>query len=163
MAVISKGIELYFVKTPTGMKPTGIGSEVTDKGYLIPNLQEIGELGSSASAQRDKIEITTLADDEHKFTQGLLAESEFESVTFKFLFDATVYDAINKLIAEEKKYNQTQADAGTEYLLCIPNGEAFSKFTINGSTGIKLDGAGVNAALTMTMTITPVKEIGFVA
>lgn len=164
MAVISKGIELYFVKTPLGMKPAGFGEEVTGKGHLIPNLQEIGELGSSASAQRDKIEITTLADDEHKYAQGLLSESEFDSIDFKLLFDATVYNAFIQLINHEKTYGQTNAATGTEYLLCIPNGDdSFSKFTINGTSSIKLDGAGVNAALTMTLTLTPVKEITFVA
>ena len=165
MAVITKGIELYFVSMPHGDEPfAALGTDVEGKGILLPNLQEIGDLGTGASAERDKIEITTLADDKHVFTQGLLAETEYESIEFKFLYDAVAYKCFIDAVEAERSYTEAQANEGTQYKLFIPNPEEPAKpnaFTINGTTGVKLDGAGVNAALTMTVTITPVKEIVF--
>ena len=164
MAVITKGIELYFVSCPNQDEPFSVlGEEVSGKGILIPDLQEIGDLGTGASAERDKIEITTLADDEHKFTNGLLAETEFESIEFKFLYSADLYKAFVDCVQSERSYTEAQSNEGTQYKLFIPNPEADTPnvFTINASTGVKLDGAGVNSALTITVTITPVKEIVF--
>lgn len=165
MATITKGIELYYVSSPNSVNPfEGLG-QVEGKGVLLKDLQEIGDLGTGASAQRDKIEITTLADDEHKYTQGLLAESEFDSIDFKFLYDAELYQCFIDCVANEREYNEAQANEGTQYKLYIPNyatGENVpNAFTINATTGVKVDGAGVNSALTMTVTLTPVKEIAF--
>lgn len=162
MAVISKGIELYFVKCANGMKPDGLTENVEGLGYRVPNLQEIGDLGTSASSERDKIEITTLADDEHKYTQGLLVESEYESIEFKLLYDARVYDAFLDIVNAERSYGEVFAAEGTSYIVTIPNGSnKASQFAIGATSSIKLDGVGVNSALTMTLTLTPVKEITF--
>lgn len=63
MAVISKGIKLFH-------------GEVE-----LTNLQEIPELGGDAEA----IEITTLADAAHRYTDGI--KNYGDSLAFKFLYE----------------------------------------------------------------------------
>ena len=63
MAVISKGIKLY------------VGEEE------LTNLQEIPELGGDVEA----IEITTLADEAHTYTDGI--KNYGDSLTFKFIYE----------------------------------------------------------------------------
>ena len=72
MAVISKGIKLSY--------KNGGGSSYTD----LTNLQEIPELGGDSEA----IEITTLADSAHMYTDGILNYGD--SLGFKFLYDKTI-------------------------------------------------------------------------
>lgn len=177
-AYISKGIEMYFnLKTlDTSNMPEDFQSaysaltadyasmfaegKFTSLGRLIPELQEIGDLGSGASAQRDKIEITTLADDKHVYTDGLLADVEQDSIDFKFLYTPEAYASFISIIEFERLaggygYN-------SEYSVAIPNKTTgASVFVIEGTTGIKVDGTTYNGALTMTLTLTPKKEVEF--
>lgn len=171
MAVISKGITLYYVGNASGdntFRETygqGAVNEYIDSiGFKIPGLQEIGDIASAEGAGRDKIEITTLADDRHRYTDGILAEDANESIEFKFLYDPILYKAFKK----DSTYDQTQDDERSTWVLLIPNGtkdsgqaSQYGKFTIVGGSTVKLDGAGVNAALTMTVNITPVEPITF--
>ena len=69
MAVISKGITLSY-KTGSGV------SQYTE----LTNLQEIPELGGDVEA----IEITTLADAAHVYTDGI--KNYGDSLAFKFYF-----------------------------------------------------------------------------
>ncbi|MBQ9913535.1 MAG: hypothetical protein IJO73_04835 [Clostridia bacterium] len=67
MAVISKGITLSYKK---------------DADFIeLTNLQEIPDLGGEVEA----IEITTLADAAHTYTDGL--KNYGDSLAFKFLYD----------------------------------------------------------------------------
>jgi hypothetical protein len=177
-AYISKGIEMYFApktfddsKLPTNLK-TELNSLIaassdwfeegtlTSLGRLIPELQEIGDLGSGASAERDKIEITTLADDKHVYTDGLLADVEQDSIDFKFLYTPEAYATFINIINYERKLGAY--GYRSIYSVAIPNKPSgASVFTIEGTTGIKLDGATYNGALTMTLTLTPKEEVGF--
>ncbi|MBE6782972.1 MAG: hypothetical protein E7536_03055 [Ruminococcaceae bacterium] len=72
MAVISKGIKLSYKATESAEAYT----ELTD-------LQEIPELGGDTEA----IEITTLADAAHRYTDGI--KNYGDSLAFKFLYDPT--------------------------------------------------------------------------
>lgn len=63
MATISKGIKLFYGDTE------------------LTNLQEIPELGGDVEA----IEITTLADAAHTYTDGI--KSYGDSLAFKFLYE----------------------------------------------------------------------------
>lgn len=126
MAVISKGITLKY-KTSTAQEYT----ELT-------NLQEIPELGGEAEA----IEITTLADAAHKYTDGILNYGD--SLAFKFLYDKTQFAALQAL------------DGSIGWQVELPDD---STCTFTGTASIKLDGVGVNAALTYTLSIKPDSEM----
>lgn len=116
MATISKGIKLF-------------------KGEVeLTNLQEIPELGGEAEA----IEITTLADAAHTYTNGILNYGD--SLAFKFLY------------AKEQFSTLSGDDAVSQWKVELPDG-ATCEFS--GTHSVKLDGVGVNAALTYTLSVKP--------
>ena len=125
MAVISKGIKLSYK---------------VDNGEFIElkDLQEIPELGGDTEA----IEITTLADAAHMYTDGL--KNYGDSLAFKFLYEKTQFTTLNGL-------------TGTiEWKVTLPDDTAC---TFSGTGSVKLDGVGVNAALTYTLAIKPSSEM----
>ena len=116
MAVISKGITL----------------SLGDK--LLTNLQEIPELGGESEA----IEITTLADAAHMYTDGILNYGD--SLAFVFLYEKEQFAELSAL------------DGSQSWKVTLPDSSTCS-FTGTGS--VKLAGVGVNAALTYTLSIKP--------
>lgn len=126
MAVISKGITLSYKKG--------------DAGELIAltNLQEIPELGGDSEA----IEITTLADAAHMYTDGI--KNYGDSLTFKFLYETAQFETLNGL------------DGVNGWEVALPDGTTCA-FT--GTSSVKLDGVGVNAALTYTLAVKPNSEM----
>lgn len=132
MAVISKGITLSY-KTS--------GAEAYTE---LTNLQEIPELGGDTEA----IEITTLADAAHRYTDGI--KNYGDSLAFKFLYDPTQFKALGAL------------DGVVDWKVDLPegnDGEAAASCTFSGSCSVKLDGSGVNAALTYTLSVKPNSEM----
>lgn len=126
MAVISKGITLSYKNGDAG------------EFIELTNLQEIPELGGDVEA----IEITTLADSAHMYTDGI--KNYGDSLAFKFLYEKTQFDALEGL-------------TGTStWKVTLPDGEAC---TFNGTNSVKLDGVGVNAALTYTLAVKPNSEM----
>jgi hypothetical protein len=126
MAVISKGITLSY--------KTGTGSE-----YIkLTNLQEIPELGGDSEA----IEITTLADAAHMYTDGI--KNYGDSLAFIFLYETAQFETLQGL----------EGSIGWEVEL--PDGTTCA-FT--GTSSVKLAGVGVNAALTYTLSIKPDSEM----
>lgn len=120
MATISKGIKLFL-----GEKE-------------LTNLQEIPELGGDAEA----IEITTLADAAHMYTDGI--KNYGDSLAFKFLY-------------EKAQFTELEGTKTTsEWKVELPDG---ATCTFNGTCSVKLDGVGVNAALTYTLAIKPSSEM----
>jgi hypothetical protein len=116
MATISKGIKLY-------------------KGEVeLTNLQEIPELGGDTEA----IEITTLADSAHTYTDGI--KNYGDSLAFKFLYEAAQFSTLNGTTGSQV------------WKVELPDG---ATCTFNGTCSVKLDGVGVNAALTYTLNIKP--------
>ena len=122
MATISKGIKLSY--------KSGTGSTYTE----LTNLQEIPELGGEAEA----IEITTLADAAHMYTDGI--KNYGDSLAFKFLYEKEQFTTLNGLTTS------------AEWKVELPDGAAC---TFGGTCAVKLDGVGVNAALTYTLAIKP--------
>lgn len=120
MAVISKGIVLFH-----GEKE-------------LTNLMEIPELGGTA----ESIEITTLADAAHMYTDGILNYGD--SLAFKFLYEKAQFVELNGLEGSQT-WKVELPDATT----C----------TFGGTASVKLDGVGVNAALTYTLSIKPDSEM----
>jgi hypothetical protein len=125
MAVISKGITLSYKNG---------GAEFVE----LTNLQEIPELGGDTEA----IEITTLADSAHMYTDGL--KNYGDSLAFKFLYEKTQFTTLNGLTG------------ATEWKVTLPDDTAC---TFGGTSSVKLDGVGVNAALTYTLAIKPNSEM----
>lgn len=120
MAVISKGIKLYY-----GEKE-------------LTNLQEIPELGGDVEA----IEITTLADAAHTYTDGI--KNYGDSLAFKFLYEETQFATLNGL------------EGSQTWKVELPDGATCS---FGGTCSVKLDGVGVNAALTYTLSVKPNSEM----
>ena len=124
MAVISKGITLSYKK---------------DQAFVeLTDLQEIPELGGDTEA----IEITTLADSAHMYTDGI--KNYGDSLSFKFLYATTQFETLNGLAGS------------TEWQVALPDGTTCA---FSGSSSVKLDGVGVNAALTYTLNIKPDSEM----
>ena len=122
MAVISKGIKLSY--------KTASGSSYTE----LTNLQEIPELGGDAEA----IEITTLSDAAHMYTDGILNYGD--SLPFVFLYEKEQFTTLQGL------------EGSVNWKVSLPDNSTCS-FT--GTCSVKLAGVGVNAALTYTLSIKP--------
>ena len=126
MAVISRGIKLSY-------SVEGVSSTFK----ALTNLQEIPELGGTAEA----IEVTTLADAAHKYTDGILNYGD--SLAFKFLY-------------EKEQFVELNAIDGAMWKVELPDGTTCS---FGGTCSVQLDGVGVNAALTYTLSIKPFSEM----
>ena len=124
MAVISKGITLSY---KTAGESSGTYTPLT-------NLQEIPELGGDSEA----IEITTLADAAHMYTDGI--KNYGDSLSFTFLYENTQFETLNALTGS------------ISWQVKLPDDTTCS-FT--GTSSVKLAGVGVNAALTYTLAIKP--------
>lgn len=120
MATISKGIKLFL-----GEKE-------------LTNLQEIPELGGDSEA----IEITTLADAAHMYTDGI--KNYGDSLAFKFLYEKTQFEELNG------------TKTSSTWKVELPDG---ATCTFDGTCSVKLDGVGVNAALTYTLAVKPNSEM----
>lgn len=121
MAVISKGLKLSYKSS---------GETYTD----LTDLQEIPELGG----EQDSIEITTLADEAHVYTGGLLSYGE--SLAFKFLYSSEQFNTLNGLTGSQ------------DWKVALPDS---STCTFSGTCSVKLDGVGTNSVLTYTLSIKP--------
>jgi hypothetical protein len=120
MAVISKGIKLFCGE-----------DELT-------NLQEIAELGGDT----ESIEITTLADAAHMYTDGI--KNYGDSLGFKFLY-------------EKEQFTELNGKTGSQsWKVELPDN---AKCSFTGTCSVKLDSVGVNAALTYTLSIKPDSEM----
>ena len=120
MAVISKGITLGYDEK------------------VLTNLQEIAELGGDVEA----IEITTLADAAHTYTNGI--KNYGDNLAFKFLYEEEQFMALDALTGSHN------------WKVTLPDGATCS---FGGTSSVKLDGVGVNAALTYTLNIKPNSEM----
>ena len=126
MAVISKGITLSY--------------KAKEGAEFIPltNLQEIPELGGDT----ESIEITTLADAAHMYTNGI--KNYGDSLAFKFLYEKAQFDILSKL------------EGSQQWKVTLPDN---ASCTFGGACSVKLDGVGVNAALTYSLAVKPDSEM----
>lgn len=126
MATISKGITLSYK----------IGDAV--EYIALKDLQEIPALGGTA----ESIEITTLEDAAHMYTDGILNYGD--SLAFKFLYEKEQFNTLVNL------------DGSNGWMVTLPD-QTTCMFT--GTCSVSLDGVGVNAALTYTLSIKPDSEM----
>ena len=126
MAIISKGITLSY--------------KSGEAFVALENLQEIPSLGGETEA----IEITTLADAAHMYTNGLISYGD--SLSFKFLYgdDNTQFMALHAL------------EGSQEWKVTLPDESAC---TFSGTCSVSLDGVGTATALTYTLAIKPDSEM----
>ena len=101
----------------------------------LTNLQEIPELGT---AEIDSIEITTLADAAHRYTDGL--KNYGDSLEFKFLYEKEQFTELNALEGEQTWKVQLPDNATCSF---------------SGSCSVRLEGVGVGAALTYVLAVRP--------
>ena len=125
--ILSKGITLSY---------KSVGAE---DYTLIPNLQEVPELGGSA----EKVDVTTLADGNYKYINGI---KDFGDLAFKFLYDNSG-ETSNYRICRGLEEDGVVINWQVEF----PDGTTF-EFAGEASTAI--DSASVNSALTFTLNIT---------
>ena len=104
----------------------------------LTNLQEIPDLGGTA----ESIEVTVLADAAHMYTDGILNYGD--SLGFKFLYEKAQFVELSEL------------EDSQSWKVELPDGAACA---FSGTASVKLDGVGVNAALTYTLSIKPDSEM----
>lgn len=126
--ILSKGITLSY-KAAEG------------EFIALTNLQEIPEIGNGA---REKIEVTTLADDNKQYIAGL--GDSGQELSFKFLHEKAQFTALAAL-------NDT-----CDWEVALPDG---IKANFAGTPSIKMDSASANAALTYTLTVMVESDITF--
>lgn len=120
MALISKGITLSMGET------------------VLTNLMEIPDIGG----EKESIEITTLADAAHMYTDGLINYGD--SLAFKFLYEKEQFETLGAL---------TESQTWT---VTLPDG---AECSFGGLGSVKFDAVGTNAALTYTLNIKPNTEM----
>ena len=117
---------------------SGSGSSFTD----LTNLQEIPDLGGSA----DSVEVTTLADSAHMYINGLLDYGD--SLDFTFLYEKAQFTTLSSL-------------SGTvSWKVTLP-GTGGMTATFDAEASVKLNGVGVNDAITYTLSLKPSSAITF--
>lgn len=107
----------------------------------LTNLQEIPEIGNGA---REKIEVTTLADDNKQYIAGL--GDSGQELSFKFLHEKEQFTALAAIVDT------------ADWEVALPDG---IKATFKGTPSIKMDAASTNAALTYTLTVMVESDIEF--
>lgn len=105
---------------------------------VLTNLQEIPDIGGSSEA----IDITTLADAAFMYTDGI--KNYGDSLEFKFLYEKEQFTTLDGL----KESNG--------WKVALPDG---AECTFDGTCSVRLDGVGVNAALTYTLAVKPNTEM----
>ena len=125
MAVISKGIKLSY--------------KIGEAEYIeLTDLQEVPELGGTA----ESLEITTLDNAAHMYTDGILNYGD--SLSFKFLYETAQFTALQAL------------EGSNGWKVALPDGTSCA---FSGTSSVKLDGVGVNAVLTYTLAVKPDSEM----
>lgn len=114
------------------------GSTFTD----LTNLQEIPDLGGSA----DSVEVTTLDDVAHMYINGLLDYGD--SLDFTFLYEKAQFTTLSALTGS------------INWKVTLP-GTGGLTATFDAEPSVKLNGVGVNDAITYTLSLKPSSAIAF--
>lgn len=126
--LLSKGITLGY-KTGTS----------TTTYTLIPNLQEVPDLGGAA----DKVDVTTLADANYKYINGI---KDFGDLAFTFLYDNSASTSNYRIVR-----GLEEAEASVDWEVSFPDG---TKFHFSGECSTAINGTAVNEAVQFTLNIT---------
>lgn len=121
------------------------GITLTADESPLPNLQATPEMGGTP----EKVDVTTLADAERKYIQGI---KDYGDLEFTFLYDAD---------QEESAFATLKSKEGvptTEYKLTMPDG---STFTFTADVSVRLGAAEVNGALTFIASFALQSDVAF--
>lgn len=139
IGLLTKGIKLSYATITSGAVGT-----YTD----LDDLQAIPDVGGS----RDSIETTTLADDAHRYINGLIDYGD--SLDFTFLYGTSNFDTVAGL------------DETTEYgwKITFPAEGGSSDgntCTFKGMPHVRVNGVGVNEVITYTLSVKPTSAFVF--
>lgn len=160
MALTSLDVKLiYDISKNTGSMANFVWNDdganhelLVENDYAIPDLQEIGAINiAGAGGSYDKIEVTTLEDRQHRYVDGLIADSGSTSnqIACKFLYSPELFKAFNDILNAEM-YPEDDKDTFAEYIVAIPNG---GHFVLEASiASVQMETVSVNNALTFTVT-----------
>lgn len=154
----------------TGAQDT---NNVYDMAIGIYNLQEIPEIGNTASSEREKLDVTTLMDKKKAYIDGLEDSSEGgDALTFKFLYDPKLFNFLKEIstyyndvgnassLAEKKVYFRiTFPSHNTQSGKAIAKGDICAKFA--GEMSLSMDSVAVNSPMTFTMSVSLKSGIDF--
>lgn len=116
--------------------------KVAEGSYTeLTNLQEIPEIGNGTP---EKIDVTVLSDGVKKSITGL--GDSAQDLAFKFLYEKAQFNTVSGL------------SDSCEWKVELPD---TTSATFTATPSVKLDGAGVNAALTYTLNLSVESEIVF--
>lgn len=124
---------------------------VADDVLTFPDLIDIGELNiSGAGGSYDQIEITTLADNKHKYMDGLIADGENagNEIAFTFLYEKSLFTAFNEALRNQETYEGDNHDV---FKIVIPNGNTF-QITADIAS-LALNQVNVNEALKFVVSL----------
>lgn len=121
--ILSKGIKLSYKLAETYVQ--------------LKDLLEIPELGGTV----DKVEVTNLEDGNRRYINGL---KDFGDLTFKFNYVSGAAESF--MILSDLEAVGEEVDFQVE----LPDGVTF---TFSGTPSVKLDTAGINAALTFSLAL----------
>ena len=108
----------------------------------LTDLQEIPDIGGSA----DSVETTTLEDNAHTYINGLLDYGD--SLDFVFLYAKTQFTTLAGLSGSQS------------WMVTLP-GTGGLTATFDAEASVKLNGVGVNDAITYTLSLKPSSSITF--
>lgn len=163
----------YFITQGTTLQFTGGGvdtalkSAITSNAWTagLPGLLEMGEIAfNGAGGSYDQIEVTSLADSKHVYTDGLIADNDSsKEITFKFLYNPALFNAIKTNMEAEGEAaapGATEAGARTYnvWKVTLADGSAFNISADIAS--IALDSVTTNDKLTFTMVLA-VEDVDF--
>ena len=132
MAILSKGITLSYGSIPSQSGGTITYTDLTD-------LLEIPSLGGSV----EKVDVTSLADASKMYINGII---DYGDLSFKFNYATEQFNALAAI------------DGDKAWKVTLPD-ETVATFT--GAPNVSLDGVGVGAAMTYSVSIALSSEIEF--
>lgn len=133
MAILSKGIKLSY--------KTGSGTSYTD----LTNLLEIPSLGGTM----DKVDVTDLSCDSKRYINGI---KDYGDLQFKFNYEQAQFLALDALTGS------------VDWKVSLPDGTAGAldtEATFSGEPSVSLEGVGVGAAMTYTLSVSLDSDIEF--
>lgn len=131
---------------------SGSGSSVTTTYSKLIDIIDFPDIGGSA----EQIDVTTLSDKMRHYVNGV---QQNESMNFTANYDKTDYTTLNTHVGQKKKYSVWFG--GTESNgVVTPTGD-LGKFDFEAEMSVFVNGAGVNQARTVTMTMALQSDIAF--
>lgn len=104
----------------------------------------------------ERIDVTTLSDSQYLYIPGI---QTMEAMTFTANYTNDAFEKLKALEGSEKEYAVWFGGTGTGANV-TPDGNR-GKISFNGELSVYIDGAGVNEAVNMKITIMPTTVLTF--